>query len=327
MARIVLASLALASAEKTFQEWQFQWGKVYNSDDENLIREVIYNSNVEMIEAHNAQNLSSTQAVNAFADLTEEEFVAKYTGFIPRRSDDNFEEEEEHDLEVELASSLDWCSKGACNAIRSQDNSDCWAFSTAGAAEGCAKAHLHTLPKLSEQFIIDCSGGGSAQSGGEPEDAEDWLKNHGFCSYDSYRYTGRDSSCKESSCSYALPKGTFGGVSKSYKTSGNPSVMRSALNKNPLSVFVHTPSMQFHSGGVITSACKLTKGYTNHAIVGVGYGSSGGHDYIKVRNSWGTGWGEKGYARIAMDVGASGAACILWDGYSYPTINSGSMVV
>jgi len=37
-----------------------------------------------------------------------------------------------------------------------------------------------------------------------------------------------------------------------------------------------------------------------HAVAVVGWGKSGGSKYWTVRHSWGSGWGENGYARVAM---------------------------
>ena len=42
---------------------------------------------------------------------------------------------------------------------------------------------------------------------------------------------------------------------------------------------------------------------TNHAVVIVGYGTENGVDYWKVRNSWGTWWGEAGHFRIKRNSG------------------------
>lgn len=57
----------------------------------------------------------------------------------------------------------------------------------------------------------------------------------------------------------------------------------------------------FYSGGILTAdRCPNTN--LDHAITAVGWGTDKGSDYLIVRNSWGTGWGEKGYIRMEFDT-------------------------
>ena len=59
-------------------------------------------------------------------------------------------------------------------------------------------------------------------------------------------------------------------------------------------MFVTNRFKSYKSGVFLDSKCeKVTS--TNHAVVIIGYGRQNGRDYWLLRNSWGTGWGMKGY--------------------------------
>ena len=59
---------------------------------------------------------------------------------------------------------------------------------------------------------------------------------------------------------------------------------------------------QGYSSGIIDASLGCpTK--IDHAVVAVGWGVENDVQYYIIRNSWGTGWGEQGFVRIATDDG------------------------
>jgi len=55
----------------------------------------------------------------------------------------------------------------------------------------------------------------------------------------------------------------------------------------------------------------------DHGVLAVGYGEENGVQYINVKNSWGSSWGDQGYIKIAVADGAG--ICGINQAASYPT--------
>eukprot|EP00483_Globobulimina_turgida_P001243 UN01245 len=139
----------------------------------------------------------------------------------------------------------------------------------------------------------------------------------GLCSEAEYRYTARDGACKSSSC------GTKYDPISSYKdvTSDSESSLEAAVADGPVSIAIEADqtAFQHYSGGVLTGTCGTR---LDHGVLAVGYGSSGGTEYWKVKNSWGASWGMQGYILICRNCGKNGkkGECGILMEPSYPVV-------
>jgi C1A family cysteine protease len=195
----------------------------------------------------------------------------------------------------------------------------CWAFSTTGSVEGAYFLKNGTLYSLSEQQLVDCSDaqGNQGCNGGLMDYAFTYIiQNKGITSELTYPYTAADGTCNKKKAEDVYATITaFTDV-----TPNSDEDLMTAIVQQPVSVAVEADqdSFQLYTGGVMTAACGTN---LDHGVLAVGYGTEGGNDYYKVKNSWGADWGMKGYillGRGSQYNGGSGQCGILMDP-SYPT--------
>lgn len=309
----VLASTLILSVVAYEEEWaEFQAAQGARNGD----IPAAFKRNVDLVREHNSQNHTySLTYVGPFADLTDEEFEARFTG-DPSGASDTPILDQEVDVEAQVAATpIDWSRvSGKMNPIKNQGScGSCWAFSAVGSLESAWAIKTGKLEKLSEQHLVDCDKGSSGCAGGDRMQGQDFLKG-GACASSSYSYTGRDGSCKASSCQLAVPKGAVSGHST---CSATPDALKSALANQPMAISLHGALLKLYANGVVTTKCDHT---TSHAVIAVGWGHDG-QDYFKIRNSWGTSFGESGYIRLAANIGDGGACCMFMKTPSHPVVS------
>ena len=141
------------------------------------------------------------------------------------------------------------------------------------------------------------------------------IDNKGITTEAAYPYTAADGTCQAKGKPVAATLSGFKDVTPNSETA-----LLTAIVQQPVSVAVEADQsvFQFYSGGVMDSSCGTQ---LDHGVLAVGYGTTGGKDYYKVKNSWGADWGMKGY--ILLGRGAtfnpSGQCGIQMDP-SYPVV-------
>lgn len=209
-----------------------------------------------------------------------------------------------------LSPTFDWRNSSGLNyvtGVRDQGScGSCWAFATTGALESYTLIQ-NNLPgqdlNLAEQVLVSsCSSSYRVGdcNGGYIDRASNFIRDTGLPSETCYPYTATYGNCANVSCSnWQSNPETDRTDSWAYVAATSPTVdaIKNALNAyGPLVTTMQVYADFFHySSGVYSHTSGSYAG--GHAVLIIGFDDD--EQCFIVKNSWGTGWGEGGFFRIA----------------------------
>jgi len=274
-----------------FMKYISKFNKMYHTTEEFETRKELFRETHEFIKKSNAKGGLYRAGHNEFSDFTQEEKDAR----LGLKNMEAVEHEETTVNVTATPSAWDWRTQGYDTPVKDQAScGSCWAFSATEVVESLWMIAGNEETLLAPQQLVDCDPQSNGCNGGWYFYAYDYLKNNALERESDYAYRAVDEACMYNSSLGVTTVETYGKVARKAQ-----SIRDSIYAKGPNNVAVAAGNQVFmyYDGGIITAdeGCPVA---IDHAIVAVGYGTENGTDYLIVRNSWGTGWGEDGHVRI-----------------------------
>lgn len=325
-ASVTAADLSTSSPEilkQLFEEFKSQHGKSYTTMGEEQHRYENFLQTLKLIDERNKLDIG-VHGITQFADMTQQEFEATY---LDRTIANKMRDRNATFVEVPeytgSATAVDYTGTQT-TAIKNQLScGSCWAHAAAQQIESDGMRLLGNKASLtlSVQQLVSCDHGEGQLGcmGGLQEPAFDYVRlNGGITTEAEYPYSsggGKTGKCDTSKNHYVMSVTGYEMILNSNVQETEKQFTSYVLSSGTLSIGVDATTWNTYTGGVMTNCGKGTS--INHAVQIVGVDSSSTSGYWKIRNSWGSTWGEKGNIRFTYGKNTCGLAT---EGGSHTTV-------
>jgi len=263
-----------------------------------------------------AENVTGTENVTTVTDRYSKGYV-RQSGFSDELVDVLDDDLSSSARRRRTPSHKDWHHEGQTSAIKDQGTcGSCWAFATIEEIETAVKRSGGGLHHFSTEELIDCDSVDKGCKGGDPITAVKYLKSKGVATSKDYPNDswkkGHGSHCtwnKKSAVeitghSYAIPSCS----SSSCGHQSESKLAAAVASHGPMAICINSGEHEAgdwlkYKGGVSTKTCSANGKKVDHCVQLVGYSKVHSTPYWRIRNSWGEGWGEQGFIRIAYGKG------------------------
>ena len=305
------AAAASTTVLPSFSVWAHAHARAYATPAAEAAARAAFAENAALVAAHELERAAGrathSLALNAFADMTAADFAAAFglgaaaaaPGLLRGAA-----AAEATMAAAALPSGVDWLARGFVPPVRNSGacaDGGTLAFAAAvSAAGGILAGKLTTLYDPAQ--IGACDGCGC--NGCLASAPWAWALKHGVTS---------NFSASGDGCGYAA---TLRVTRENRVQPRNDTALAAALVSGPTLVAIDLAALQLYSGGIVTSACAPT---VDSIVMAVTYEPS----FFRIQNTWGAGWGEKGFARIGRGGKAPAEGyCGILSSAAWPTVEA-----